>query len=364
MKKKFVSLILAALTFVVLGCKKSNVVIPSDWDLSGKIVFNVGYSNIYVLDVNSPSLSLTTLTSGGEPRVNQQGTTVVYDANSTKGYLDIYSVSVTGGTATDLSNNTVPNSDSWPDWSSDGNSIVFNRVFYPGSKEALCVMNNDGSNLRVLTDTASLAIAVMPRWSPDGNAIAFLGQASFSSPSPYSLYIIAPDGSNQIVLDEVGSDFVDVLPRWSSDSRKIAYGKSHQYSITDTMGGIFVIDIVNKTARRISIGGIGIVPNGFSWLTNNELVCIAMNSIDTTYGVYLVSVSSSGNGQLLARGFNAVPTTSPSPDGKFISIFGQRSGDATLALYVVQSDGTNFHKLKDIGISGHITDYYYSQWIK
>ncbi len=357
MKKEFVSLILIASTFLFWGCKKGNVVTSDNWDLSGKIVFNVGYYNIYLLDLSSSSLFLTTLATGGEPRVNPQGTSIVYDANSTKGHLEIYSISVTGGTATDLSNNNAPNSDSWPDWSPDGNTIAFNRVYYPSYKEALCVMGKDGSNLHVLTDTSSLAIAVMPRWSPDGNKIAFYGQTSFNPSTDYSLYIMAPDGSHQVLLDQVGSDFVDVLPRWSPDGQKIAYGKAN--------GGLYVFNVNSSASQEITLdSGTAVSPSGFSWLSNDSLVCANMNSADTSYGVYLISISHSFANKLLFNEFKTIPTTGVSPDKKFISVFGQRTDDTSLTLYIIQSDGTNLRKLKDTGLTGSITDNYYSQWIK
>jgi len=357
MKKKFVSLILASMTLINVGCKKDNVVTPSDWGLSGKIVFNVGYHNIYAINLNSPDLALTTISSGGEPRVNHDGTTIVYDANSSQGRLDIFTTPVMGGASTDLTNNNVPNSDSWPDWSPDGNSIVFNRVYYPSYKEGLCAMNKDGSNLHVLTDTTSLAIAVMPRWSPDGSTIAFLGEVSFNPSTPYSLYTIATDGLHEVLLDQLGSDFVDVMPRWSPDGQKIAYGKA--------TGDLYVISVNNGTPEKIILdSGTSVSPDGFSWLSNDSLICTSMDFADTSYEVYVVSVSHSFADKLFVTGFKTVPTTGVSPDKKFISVFGQRKDDTSLTLYIVQCDGTNLRKVKGTGLTGSITDNYYSQWIK
>ncbi|MCL4540031.1 MAG: hypothetical protein M1378_10640 [Bacteroidetes bacterium] len=349
-------------TLSLSSCKKGNPTEPQGWDLSGRIIFSVGYSNIYELDLNSSSLTIATLASGYEPRVNTQATAVVYDAPSATGSLDIYAVNLSGGTAILLTNNSVPIEDSWPDWSPDGSSIVFNRVHFPTPYEAIWLMNKDGSGLHALTDTTSLAVAKMPRWSPDGNTIAFIGRVPLYPAGEYEyfLFIISPDGTNQVLLDRA-----DVkMPQWSPDCRYIAYAKSHRYSLTDTVGGVFVVDLTTRLTQRIDIGDVGVIGEGYSWLQNGKLICVAMNPADSTYGIYLASIPSAASSELLATGFIAVPTVGPSPDRELISIFGQKKGDAGLAFYIMRSDGSDCRKFKDIGLVGDITDYCYVQWIK
>jgi Tol biopolymer transport system component len=363
LRNRFITFLLAIFVLGDCGCEKDNVIPPpSNWELSGKIIFNVGYGSIYSLDMSSPLLALTTLASGGEPRVSPDGRTIVYDAVSPQGRLDIYVVSVTGGTATNLTNNPVhSNTDSWPDWSPDGNSIVFNRVHFPSTKEALYVMNKDGSNLHALTDTSSLAVAFMPRWSPDGSKIAFIGRVELIpvGETKYSLYTTTPDGLMELLADQPAL----VIPRWSPDSRQIAYGRTF-HNLGDTTGGVYVVDVVTKVSQKIDWGSTPSFLDGFSWLPDGTLICVARNAADTTYVVFVSSRSSSANQKILVTGFKDIPTTCPSPDGRFITIFGQRKDDAALTVYIVGADGTNFRKLKDTGISGHITDYYYAQWIK
>jgi Tol biopolymer transport system component len=360
-RKVFVTFILAFLVLGNYGCEKDNLIAPAPrWDLSGKIIFNVEWGNTYALDMSSPLLPLTTLASGREPRVSPDGTTIVYDAITPQGRPDIYVVSVFGGTATNLTNNPVrSNSDSWPDWSPDGSSIVFNRVYW-STKEALCVIKKDGSNLHALTDTSSLAVAFMPRWSPDGSKIAFIGRVELITvgEAKYSLYTITPDGLMEVLADRPAF----VMPRWSPDSRQVAYGKMSQ-SLTDTTGGVYVINVVSRLSEKINLGSMR-ASDGFSWLPDGRLICVAVNSADTTYVVFVSSTPSSPDQRLIATGFKGIPTTCPSPDGKFIAIFGQRKDDATLAVYIVEPDGANFRKLRDTGFSDHITDYYYCQWVK
>lgn len=374
MKNRFVVFFLTVLILENLGCKKDNSVVPSNWDLSGKIVFNPqrgGLSGIYVVDLNSSALSLLpVVTNGDEPRVNSDGTEIAY-SGSLPGMIDIFKVNLTDNIPTNLT----PSSsftDSWPDWSPDGSSIVFNRVIYhPTIKVALYVMNHDGNNLRIVTDTASLQASVMPRWSPDGSTIAFVGRLSSKPPFSYSLYFTSSDGSNQVLQDLVGDRLPSSLPSWSQDSRKIAYEKIGEaiYDTTGkfigTTGGLFVLDIVSRVFQKISVGGSQITPQGSSWLSDGRLICVGMNTATNSYEVYAVSLSNSLDTKLLAKGFKTLPATTPSPDGKHVAIFGTANQDKTFALYVVGTDGTGFQKLKDIDDQKtFIVNWQYCQWIK
>jgi len=68
---------------------------------------------------------------------------------------------------------TAPNRnwDSAPQWSPDGIKIVFQRMDV-GTPFNIAVMNDDGSNLTILTANESNDIS--PKWSPKGDKIAFM----------------------------------------------------------------------------------------------------------------------------------------------------------------------------------------------
>ena len=344
------------------ACKKDDVAAPgAPWDLSGKIVFSLEGGafpgDVNMLDMNSSALTVSVLAgAAGEPRVDSGARMVVFTGFQA-GMIDIFTTSTSGSIPIDLTPSPVL-TDSWPDWSPDGGSIVFNRV-YQDLKEALCIMDRSGGNLHNLTDTASLALSIMGRWSPDGRMIAFLGQTT-NSPPPYSLYIIEPDGSGLVELDRAAI----TMPVWSPDSRKIAYQR--QLSTNDTTAGLFVMDVASRLTQKVALTGARATAAGFSWVRDGRLVCVGSGLSDTPgeYSVYLVSLVGPPIQQVLATGFKEIPAATQSPDDSLMAIFGRRTGDTSLPLYLVKLDGANLLRLKDTGLSGWIAEWYYCQWVR
>jgi len=92
-----------------------------------------------------------------------------------------------------------------PAWSPDGDKIAFY------DKEAINVINADGTERKELTDTVSDPSA--PAWAPDGKRIAFVKQGD--------LYVINADGSGLRRLANTTGP--EILPAWSPDGEKIAF---------------------------------------------------------------------------------------------------------------------------------------------
>jgi len=361
MKKKFVSLILASMTLINLGCKKGNVVTPSDWGLSGKIVFATEGgtpSRIFVMDMSSPSLSLTKLnldSTANSPQVSPDGTTIAFSAIPPQSRENIYLSGIDGGSANNLTHRQLVH-ESDPAWSPDGSSIVFDAFYYQSG--AICFINRDGSNLHNLTDTTSLLDPFLPRWSPEGNTIAFMNQDTIGT-ATFSLHTISSDGSREAELDQQLEFFYP--PLWSPDSRKLAYPKP--VLARNTPSGFHIIDIATLQTHQISFDNVSILPANFVWLTSSALVCVGTDSAGA--GVYVVSIYPTLNENRIASGFKSPPTITESPDGKNIAIFGELNTDSELTLYVVRTDGTNFRKLKNIDATiGSYVDPWCISWIK
>ena len=104
-----------------------------------------------------------------------------------------------------------------PNWSPDGNAVVFERnALFPERQSDVWVMNADGSAARALTATSSHE--TNPVFSPDGTRIAFTGDRHnrrFSNERlgrGFELYTMAADGRD--VVRVTTNRTPDLFPDW------------------------------------------------------------------------------------------------------------------------------------------------------
>jgi Tol biopolymer transport system component len=112
-----------------------------------------------------------------------------------------------------------------PDWSSDGQKIVFTRSDVgdhpqtPTSSE-IWVMNADGSNPVQLTHNQVEERG--PAWSPDGTRITYACKQGTTSPNAdLEVCVMNADGSGQTQL--TFNTLNDAAPKFSPDGRKIVW---------------------------------------------------------------------------------------------------------------------------------------------
>jgi TolB protein len=105
-------------------------------------------------------------------------------------------------------------SDQDPDWSADGEQIVFTSD--RSSNFELYVVGADGGVPRQLTHTPS-ADEYGPRFSPDGKRIAFWRRGHKGD----TIAILAVDGGGERTLSRAGKDAN--FPAWSPNGREIAF---------------------------------------------------------------------------------------------------------------------------------------------
>src|SRR5690606_964981 len=135
----------------------------------------------------------TTGRSVGQPRWSPAGEQLLFTSLSMSGDIgEIHVANIDGSGRRNLSNH--PALDYWPDWSPDGEFIVFTSE-RAGNSEIYRI-RPDGSELTRLTFTPG--DEYHPLWSPDGRFIAFwLHQPGTRT---RELRLMAPDGSNTQLL--------------------------------------------------------------------------------------------------------------------------------------------------------------------
>lgn len=125
-------------------------------------------------------------------------------------------------------------------FSRDGRRAVYvtgpDRVLYVGSPDLRSVR-------RIPFPTANVEL---PRWSPDGSRIAFMGKLATE---PWSVFVVSKDGTglHKVSLGEDSKG----APTWSPDSRELVYGNVNCQELQNC--SIHRLDL--KTAKESIIPG-------------------------------------------------------------------------------------------------------------
>jgi Tol biopolymer transport system component len=114
-----------------------------------------------------------------------------------------------------------------PDWSPDGNKIVFSTA-RDGNNEVY-TMDADGDNQTNISNRSDNDWA--GAWSPDGTKIAFYTYRDGNA----EIYVMDPDGGNQTNLTHFAAAD-DRLPSWSPDGSKIAFFRENVLWIMNADG--------------------------------------------------------------------------------------------------------------------------------
>jgi hypothetical protein len=104
---------------------------------------------------------------------------------------------------------------SHPTWAPNGIQLAFTHE--TGEDAEIWVITEDGNNLRQITENESNDRD--PDWSPDGNNIVFVSDQN--SPGLTKVFTMSPDGTEVTQLDQrAGSSY---SPRWSQDGEYIVF---------------------------------------------------------------------------------------------------------------------------------------------
>ena len=152
--------------------------------------------------------------------------------------------------------------------------IVFSA--YKNGNDNIYVMDDDGSNIRQITDFPHSEVD--PRWSPDGTQIAFLRDTNPSDTVHRNTFIMNADGTN-----------VRQLTNYRGNDRKLAFSPDGKKllvsSMPNTSGpmlGLHVIDIESGDIQKISrheIYGVDWSPDGKEIVYANDDISLTEDNI-------------------------------------------------------------------------------------
>ncbi|HEV3196880.1 MAG TPA: protein kinase [Bryobacteraceae bacterium] len=180
-----------------------------------------------------------------------------------------------------------------PAISPDGEWLAFNSA---GVEEDLFLVRADGTGLRQLTHEGHKDRG--PRWSPDGQRIAFFSKRSGNS----EIWTVSVDGRAEQVTFLAGPNVN--WPIWSPDGRSLVY--------TIFGLGSFMVDIGKSWARQTPVelapwGTSGEQFSAWSWSPNGQKLAGFLQRADGTYaGIALYDVASRSYEKLTDSGIEPV----------------------------------------------------------
>ncbi len=156
-------------------------------------------------------------------------------------------------------------------WSPDGKWVVY-AVTSPPDRQGIYKKNPDGVNEIQLTAKPDFA----PRWSPDGNNIAFLSERD----GDLEIYVMDEDGEEAVyVMGEDGEEAINVTKKpgddydfeWSRDSNRLVF-----VSERDGNPEIYVVESDGDNPQRLTSNrAVDAAPR---WSQDGDRIIFASNA--------------------------------------------------------------------------------------
>jgi TolB protein len=212
-----------------------------------------------------------------------------------------------------------------PAWSPDGRKIGFTRredvgEYVTYSEDDVFVMDSDGGGQHQLTKEVVGLHAGQPEWSPDGQEIVFMrGEAVPTTlpARPGELFVMKPDGTDVRPLTR---DARDLHPAWSPDGKEIAFTRA----VEPPYAGIWVVDAAGGRPRQLT-NPPGQVDESVAWSPDGSRIAFTRtrpeSETDGKASVYIMSRDGTNVRELLRHRYFSCCTygLAWSPDGRTIA---------------------------------------------
>jgi Tol biopolymer transport system component len=234
--------------------------------------------------------------------------------SDTAGNKDIYIVPVDGGEPTQITDH--PAKDLGYQWSYDGRWLLF--VSDRSGTEAYWIIGiTPEGKRRGDPFQAHLLSEDSPNW-PSWASWTQKNQIAFSYKKTVSnIFVSKADGSEKIQLTNM--EYADFEPRWSPDGNSIAFtsdrGEKRAIWLMPAQGGQ-PKKISGRLTDRFGVSGV----HNIAWHPNGRMIsCVVPGSEDEDRGMWTIDIESGSAQRIPFEIFDMVQGTDWSPDGKRIA---------------------------------------------
>lgn len=240
-----------------------------------------------------------------------------------------------------------------PSWSPDWQRLVFQTSSATGPWDAYvvdvgCVDLPEGClpHTRNLTeDDPGLFVSLS--WSSDGQKIVYTYRYTTDPTEPFYIWVMNPDGTGRNRLSGIEGDD----PRWSPDGQMIAFESwviGEEWGVPEGEGGevgdVFLMNADGSNPRRLTRA----LPDSEqpAWSPDGQKIAFLSAEGGSLFGgarmhIYIINVDGTGLKRLTGEFDAYCPAWSP--DGKQIA-FSYQWPDAS-GIYLINADGTGLRKL-------------------
>jgi Tol biopolymer transport system component len=208
----------------------------------GRLAYGrVSYSpDLWELDVRNGALRQITSTSCLEdyPHLSPDGRTLVFQSDRS-GQTGLFTITLDGTGLQPVTASGVVATE--PRWSPNGQSVAF--VHRTSTSTSIAVQPRGGLTVRDLVSISLPEGVLGPQWGPDGGHLVY---ARGAPRSRMSIHVVGLDGSDREVTAPGG---LALFPSWSSDGQTLAFQLQK-----DGPRQIWVVPAAGGEARRVSTG--------------------------------------------------------------------------------------------------------------
>ncbi|MFQ6612717.1 MAG: DPP IV N-terminal domain-containing protein [Fidelibacterota bacterium] len=213
-----------------------------------------------------------------------------------------------------------------PAWSPDGNQITYQSDSL--GLGDIFILDLPTEKSTQLTDDPAADIS--PAWSPDGNRIAFVSHRDGNA----EIYVMDSDGNNQTRLTD--NPRVDLEPTWSPDGEKIAF-TSHRKSSDEH---VYILDVAARTSIQLA------TPNSDEYNPVWSVDGTKLYYFNILRGDIYWAAADGNSAPELIFDFAKALDLSLSPDGQVL-VFAAGIGDSPSAVYTFYLESGKFRRVTD-----------------